>query len=236
MGFNKLVFEEKFENDGPVNPAVWNHEVGPKWANNELQRYTDAVENCFVKNGILNLVAKIEAPGKYVSARINTQGNKSWTYGRFIVKAKLPKGVGSWPAIWFLPEDIKLGVRWPLCGEIDLMEHTGRDPEVVFYSLHSKTYNHRIGTEKSVRSRINGSTDGFHDYEMIWTKESIIFKVDGVEQATFIKGDRDTADEWPFDKSFFLILNIAVGGTFGGPVNEDDLPYVMQIRSIRVFQ
>lgn len=237
MTFSKLVFEELFSQDGAPNPDVWTHEVGPKWSNNELQWYTDSPKNCFIKNGVLTIHAeKGTSESPYTSARLSSYGKKSWKYGRFVISAKLPKGVGSWPAIWMMPNDVKSGVRWPLCGEIDIMEHVGRDPEVVHFSLHTATFNHRLDNHRTYFEKIPTAIDTFHDYEMIWDDKSIAFLVDGQLKVKFDKKAEDTINEWPFDKPFYLILNIAVGGFWGGPVVESDMPYDMHIRSIRIYQ
>ncbi len=237
MKFSKLVFEEKFDCDGKPNSDYWTHEVGPKWSNNELQCYVDSLQQSFVKNGALTLKATIGHEGcSYESARLSSFGKKSWQYGRFVISAKLPRGVGSWPAIWMLPNDIKTGVRWPLCGEIDIMEHVGRDPETVHFSLHTGTFNHRKNNHRTYFEKIPGVLDEFHDYEMIWDEQSISFLVDGKHKVTFLKKEGDTVAEWPFDKPYYLILNIAVGGFWGGPVKDEDLPFEMSIRSIKIYQ
>ncbi len=172
----------------------------------------------------------------YESARLVSYGKKSWQYGRFVISAKLPKGVGSWPAIWMLPDDIKTGIRWPLCGEIDIMEHVGRDPENVHFSLHTGAFNHRKNNHRTYFEKIPGVLDEFHDYEMIWDETSISFLVDGKQKVTFEKKEGDTEAEWPFNKPYYLILNIAVGGFWGGPVKDEDLPFEMIIRSIKIYQ
>jgi len=237
MSFNKLVFEETFPIDGAPDKANWTHEVGPKWSNNELQWYTDSLSNSFVKDGVLTIHAEKgtgECP--YASARLSSYGKHSWQYGRFVIRAKLPRGVGSWPAIWMLPNDIKTGVRWPLCGEIDIMEHVGRDPETVHFSLHTATFNHRKNNHHTYFEKMPKVMDEFHDYEMVWDDSHIAFYVDGKPKAAFYKKLDDTVAEWPFDKPYYMILNVAVGGGFAGPVVDEDLPYDMQIRSIRVYQ
>jgi beta-glucanase (GH16 family) len=237
MAFEKLVFEEKFEVDGKPNPKHWKFEVGPKWSNNERQAYTNKRENAFVKNGVLTIQAlKNSAAPIYTSARLSTDGIHSWKYGHFIVRAKLPRGVGSWPAIWFLPDDIKQGVHWPFCGEIDLMEHVGRDLEMVHFSLHTGTFNHTKNNHRTYFERISGSLDDFHDYEMIWDETGIVFLIDGIKKVEFMKQPLDLQGEWPFDKPYYLIMNIAIGGTWGGPVADDDFPFVMQISSIKIYQ
>ncbi len=237
MKFSTLVFEDKFDLEGKPNPEVWTHEVGPKWSNNELQCYTDAMDHSFVKDGVLTLRAtRGTGSCAYESARLVTYGKKSWKYGRFVISAKLPKGVGSWPAIWMLPDDVKTGIRWPLCGEIDIMEHVGRDPETVHFSLHTGTFNHRKNNHRTYFEKMPGVMDEFHDYEMVWDESSISFYVDGKQKVSFAKKEGDTVAEWPFDKAYYLILNIAVGGFWGGPVKDEDLPYEMQIKSIKIYQ
>ncbi len=237
MNFTKLVFEEKFLKDGAPDPEHWTHEVGPKWANNELQCYTDSLAQSHVKDGVLTLHAQVGSQGcAYESARLVTHGKHSWKYGRFVISAKIPKGVGSWPAIWMLPDDIKTGIRWPLCGEIDIMEHVGRDPEVIHFSLHTGTFNHRKNNHRTYFEKIQGSLDEFHDYEMIWDEAGISFFVDGHKKVEFTKKEGDTLAEWPFDKPYYLILNVAVGGFWGGPVKDEDLPFEMKIRSIKIYQ
>lgn len=237
MKFTHLVFEETFTKNGKPNPEHWTHEVGPKWSNNELQCYTDSLDQSFVHDGTLTLRAQLGKGGcAYESARLVTYGKHSWQYGRFVIRAQLPKGVGSWPAIWMLPDDIKTGVRWPLCGEIDIMEHVGRDPETVHFSLHTGTFNHRKNNHRTYFEKMPGVMDEFHDYEMIWDENGISFLVDGVQKTEFRKKEGDTVAEWPFDKPYYLILNIAVGGFWGGPVRDSDLPFEMKIRSIKIYQ
>lgn len=233
----RLVFEETFQGDA-LNPQTWNIEVGEKWANNEKQCYVKTEKNLrFESNGI-KLVADLNTEDprcRYQSTRINTRGKKEWLYGTFIVRAKVPKGIGSWPAIWFLPTDIGK-VRWPLCGEIDLMEHVGKDPEVIHFSLHSAKHNHIINTQRTKFQKIPGVLDAFHDFKMIWRPEGLSFFVDDVHYVTFEKIPNDVIESWPFDKPYYLILNLAVGGNWGGVIADNDLPYQMDVASIKVYQ
>jgi beta-glucanase (GH16 family) len=233
----KIVFEETFKSPN-LNRDVWNIEVGEKWFNAERQCYVDQRKNLVFHENGMRLIADLNPDSdrcRYQSTRMNTRGKKEWQYGTFIVRAKVPKGVGSWPAIWFLPTDIGK-VKWPLCGEIDLMEHVGYNPEVIHFSLHSQKQNHIIHTQRTKFETIPGVLDDFHDYKMIWRPEGISFFVDEKHYVTFEKKPDDLEDSWPFDKPYYLILNIAVGGTWGGQVNEQDLPYVMDIASIKVYQ
>lgn len=235
----QLVFKADFSHDGRPDSTIFNHEVGDKWANQEVQSYVDDAEHSFVKDGCLVIRATpYNGKNKYASARLTTFGKVSFHYGRFVIRAKLPKGKGSWPAIWFLADDLKTSkVGWPACGEIDLMEQVGKDPETIHFSLHSKTYNHRINTQKTYFEHIDGVTDDFHDYEMQWKPGELAFLVDGVHYVTYRKCQNDTHDEWPFDKPYYLILNVAVGGFWAGPeVDDTALPFEMKIASIEYYK
>lgn len=235
----QLVFEDHFTVDGKPNPHYYNFEVGKKWHNNELQCYTDSPTNCFVKDHCLHIKATLEKGDcKYQSARINTKQKLSWQYGRFVIRAKLPKGHGSWPALWFLGTNQLTKTPWPLCGEIDLMEQSGHTPNQIVWSLHTQTFNHTApkAKQRSYSETILGVTEGFHDYEMIWTPRSIVFLVDQVKRVEYLRQPGDTVNEWPFDQPFYLIMNVAVGGSMGGPVVDQELPFEMLVDSIQVYQ
>lgn len=233
----KLVYFEDFNTDGQPDPNDWNIQVGDKWANNELQCYTDHIDNCYIKDSKLILKATLHNEGcKYRSARINTKGKREWMYGRFVIKAKVSKGLGSWPALWFLGSNLSKGTRWPLCGEIDLMEFAYQRPNIINGSLHSETYNHKIGTERTLTAILNEPYLRFHEYEVNWTKEFISFSIDGVTYGKYEKKDTDTPSEWPFDQPFYMIINLAVGGMFGGNVVDADLPFIFEVDWIKVYQ
>jgi beta-glucanase (GH16 family) len=231
----KLVFKETFRT---LNRDVWNLEVGEKWFNDERQCYIDSPKNLKITNQGLRIIADV-SPAlekcRYQSIRMNTKDKKEWQYGTFIARAKLPHGKGSWPAIWFLGHDIG-DVKWPLCGEIDLLETVGHDPEVMHFSLHSQLHNHIIKTQRTKFQKIPGIMEGFHDYKMIWRPEGISFFIDDVHYVTFEKKPGDSVESWPFDKPYYLIMNIAVGGTWGGKIEEKDMPYVMDVEKIEVYQ
>jgi beta-glucanase (GH16 family) len=232
-----LVFEENFQAK-VLHPDVWNIEVGEKWANDEKQCYVNHPKNIQFSDEGLTLVADVNpdhATCLYQSARLNTKGKKEWQYGTFVVRAAIPKGQGSWPAIWFLGHDIGK-VRWPLCGEVDLMETVGRDPEMMHFSLHSQKFNHIQRTQRTYFEKIPGIYQGFHDYKMIWRPEGFEFFVDDVSYATFPKIPGDVIESWPFDKPYYLIMNIAVGGTWGGTIDPLSMPYKMTVASIKVYQ
>jgi|BioPla2DNA2_1021312.scaffolds.fasta_scaffold01979_5 beta-glucanase (GH16 family) len=238
----KLVWEDDFNVDGPVNPKIWNVEhAGTGFGNNEDQYYTPREKNLYCKDSILHIVAHKEnyKHRQYTSAKITSYGKKSVGYGMVEVKAKLPKGKGTWPAIWMLAESIRNGVSWPLCGEIDIMENIGRNHEEVHFSLHSKLYNHVIKTQQTYFETIPGVTERFSVYKMIWEPNYIKFFVDDKEYVTFTKGEdnRDiTKLGWPFEPPYFIILNLAIGGNWGGEIDDSIFPQELLIDYVKVYE
>lgn len=238
----KLVWADEFEKAGLPDSANWGYDVGGNgWGNNELQFYTSRrAENARVEGGKLIIEARKEAyQGRnYTSARLLTQNKTTWTYGRIEALAKLPKGVGTWPAVWMLGKNIQT-VSWPRCGEIDIMEHVGFDEGVVHGTIHSEAYNHAKNTQKGKQITIPDVTQAYHLYAIEWTADKIDFYVDNqkfntVEKAALGRG----IAEWPFDQPFFLILNLAVGGNWGGQkgVDETIWPQRMEVDYVRVYQ
>jgi len=235
----QLVFSDTFDCEGAPDPLKWTHEIGAhRWGNKEQQYYTDRLVNCFVKDGVLTILAQKEQMGncEYTSARLMTYQKASWQYGKFEIVAKLPKGKGSWPAIWMLSDANKQKVKWPLCGEIDIMEHVGKNQDIVHFSLHTGTYNHFLGTHKTAIQKFDAVSDQFHTYGIEWDAGAISFSVDQIKVASFQKESGDTESEWPFDQPFYLIMNIAVGGTWGGEIDESALPYRLEVKSVQVWQ
>lgn len=239
----QLVWEDNFSRDGGIDESKWSCEVGEHWANNEQQAYTGNRRNVFVRDGRLHLVSRKETQGirSYTSGRITTAGKHSWQYGYFEIRAKLPKGCGSWPAIWMLPDSFRTGIPWPSCGEIDLMEHVGRRENSIWFSLHSERHNHtRKDTKQyTVIREYKEVCSLFHTYGMEWTPEAIEFFVDGESACIYRKSDDETdqsVSAWPYDQPFFLIMNIAVGGGLGGEIEEASLPYEMEVDYVRVYQ
>lgn len=240
----QLVWQDEFNYEGAPDSTKWDYELGNhQWANKELQAYTNRKNNVFVKDGRLTIRACKEQDGKreYTSTRLVTYGKKSFTYGLFEFRVKLPKGHGSWPAIWMMSDEIKQGVPWPECGEIDIIEHMGRYENQLFSSLHSKRHNHQRSDTKQYTTfyEKRGVCENFHDYIMEWTPEYFEFYVDGESVCRYNKSDDledQSKDSWPFDQAFYLILNIAVGGTLGGDVDESMLPYEMLVDYVRVYQ
>ncbi len=236
----KLLWSDEFDYQGLPDPALWTYDVGGQgWGNQELQFYTEKrLENARVEGGNLIIEARKEKMegNNYTSARLVTRGKKPIRYGRVEVRAKLPRGVGTWPAIWMLGNNIST-VSWPLCGEIDVMEHVGFDQDRVHGSVHTQAYHHSIGTHKSANRVLPGVSDNFHVYAVNWTPNRIDISMDGATYFTFAKESNDPA-KWPFDQDMFLLLNIAVGGAWGGQKGVDDLvfPQRMEVDYVRVYE
>jgi beta-glucanase (GH16 family) len=235
----KLVWSDEFDKPGQPDPAKWTYEKG-MLRNNEKQFYTEnSRENARVEDGKLIIEARKEKMdrGDFTSASMISKGRGEWTYGRFEVKAKLPSARGTWPAIWMLPNNIGK-ISWPMCGEIDIMEHVGHDPAKIHGSLHSGAYNHTKGTQRSGQLMIPTFATDFHVYSMDWSADKIVMHIDGKTYATFEKKAGDKEAEWPFDKPFYLILNLAIGGAWGGQKGIDDaaFPQRMEVDYVRVYQ
>ena len=235
-----LVWADEFENDGRPDAKKWSFETGGKWHNQEAQAYTDRPDNAFVRNHqlhIRSLKETWEGCG-YTSARMITYPHAAWQYGYFEVRAKIPCGRGSWPAVWLLPTASRQGVKWPLCGEIDLLEHTMKKPDVLVYSLHSEKNNHRRPPRQQRTASVfsPGASREFRVYGMEWTQEAVTWFLDGKAVCRYDRKGAQDVETWPFDQPFFLILNIAVGGFMGGPVHDEDFPCEMIVDYVRVYQ
>lgn len=241
----KLVWSDEFEYNGSPDSTKWNYDIGDgcpnncNWGNNELQYYTKDLKNVRAENGKLIIEAHKDSLGgkAYTSTRMVSKFKGDWLYGRIEAKAKLPRGRGTWPAIWMLSTDRKYG-GWPESGEIDIMEHVGYDPGVIHGTIHTKTYNHMAETQKEGKITIPDVQDEFHVYAIDWTENKIDFYVDDKLYHTVTKGANDTFKEWPFDQRFHIILNIAVGGNWGGAKGMDDSiwPQKMEVEYVRVYQ
>ena len=241
----RTVWADEFDRDGAPDPSKWSVEVGGHgWGNNELQFYTEGrSENARVERGVLIIEARRESwQGKaYTSARLNSR--TGWTYGRIEARARLPRGRGTWPAIWLLPVRGSYGNGgWPDNGEIDVMEHVGFDPGVVHASVHTRAYNHVDRTQRTARTTVPGAQDGFHIYAVEWSADEIRASVDDRQYFAF-RNERLTdpqADwrQWPFDRDFRILLNVAVGGNWGGQQGVDDSiwPQRMEIDYVRVLR
>lgn len=238
--YTNLVWADEFDYTGLPDSGKWGYDTGGHgWGNNELQYYTEKrLQNARVEHGVLVLNVNKEnfEQSKYTSARLVTKNKGDWKYGRVEVKAKLPKGVGVWPAIWMLPTHWKYG-GWPQSGEIDIMENVGYLPDSVYASVHTGAFNHVKGTNKTAGLLRTGLADNFHVYAIEWTPEKISFFMDDVLYHTFENQHRGSA-EWPFDQPFHLLLNVAVGGNWGGKMGVDDsiFPQAMLVDYVRVYQ
>ena len=231
----KLIWSDEF-NDAELNQNNWNYELGDGcpdlcgWGNNEPQIYTK--NNHTLKDGFLHIAIRKE-DSAYTSTRITTEKKFEFTYGRVEAKAKLPVGKGIWPAIWMLGSNHR-EVGWPLCGEIDILEYVGREPHMVFNSLHTKdSHGNTINTKKT---KVDTIEEGFHIYEADWSPEKIDFYVDGNLMCSFAPKEKTEAI-WPFDQAFYLIVNSAIGGNFGGhDIDDSVLPQEFILDYIRVYQ
>lgn len=236
----RLVWSDEFNYEGLPNNKKWGYDTGNDgWGNNELQFYTaKRKENATVAGGMLTIKAiKENYQGTpYTSARLLTRAKANWTYGRVEVRAKLPHGRGVWPAIWMLSSDTSYG-DWPGSGEIDIMEHVGYNPDSIFATVHTKAYNHTIGTQKTKGLLRKDVSSAFHVYAMEWTDKQISMFIDDQKYFEFNNEGTGFA-AWPFDKPFFLVLNLAVGGNWGGKMGVDNMifPQTMQVDYVRVYQ
>ncbi len=235
----KLVWSDEFDEQGKPDTNKWVYDIGGnRWGNSELQYYSSQSENVRVENGKLIIEARNYRGQKikYTSARIKTKGNGDWLYGRVEVKAKIPTGKGTWPAIWMLPTENKYG-NWPASGEIDIMEHVGFEPNVIHGTVHTKKFNHTLGTQKGAEISVSTATTAFHIYSIEWDKNKIDFFVDDEKYFTFTNQHK-SYKEWPFDQKFFLIINLAIGGNWGGLKGVDDtiFPARMIIDYVRIYK
>ena len=244
----QLVWSDDFDSGDLPDPARWAYDVirnRAGWANEELQYYSAARrENARIENGVLIIEARRESTRRfpdgggqrYTSARLVTKDRQAWVYGFFEIRAKLPCGRGSWPAIWTLAAEP--GGRWPDMGEIDIMEHVGFDPGVVHGSVHTKAYNHVIGTHRTATVSIPDACTSFHRYQLTWTADRIAVGRDDRNYFEFSREPAGGHDAWPFDAPQFLLLNIAVGGTWGGQKGVDNaiFPVRMDVDYVRIYQ
>jgi len=240
------VWCDEFDVDGLPDSTKWAYDVGGGgWGNQELQYYTDAdLDNARVENGNLYITAIKETIGSnnYTSARLVSKYRGDWEYGRIQIRAKMPSGRGLWSAIWMLPTDWRYG-GWPNSGEIDIMEYVGYDKNKIHGTIHTGAYNHNLGTQIGFSRTVLDVEEEFQVYEMIWEPGKIDLYVNGIKFAYFgynpnANVDVKNSDAWPFDQRFHLIMNIAVGGNWGGVQGVDDsvFPQSMVVDYVRVYQ
>lgn len=239
---NSLVWSDEFDYTGTPDTSKWSYDIGTSidgWGNNELEYYTADSKNVRVENGVLIIEAhKDSLEGKpYTSTRIVSKGKGDWLYGRIEVKAKLPHGRGTWPAIWMLPTEWKYG-DWPASGEIDIMEHVGYDPGIVHGTIHTESYNHIKQTQKEGKIAVTDAQENYHVYAIEWRKDKMDFKVDDKVYHSVTRDPKEDYKGWPFDIPFHLIMNVAVGGNWGGKegVDESIWPQRMEIDYVRVYR
>lgn len=246
--YDTLVWSDEFEEEGALDDSKWFHQTllpnGNSWYNGEIQHYTDRIENTYVENGLMVLVAKKESftdqgvTKQYTSARLNSKF--AFTYGRVEVKAKLPTGVGTWPAIWMLGRNIRENgaywftegygtTNWPACGEIDIMEHWGSNQNFVQSAIH--TPSSFGGTVNHGGQTILTASTEFHVYALDWYPDRMVFSVDGVEHYTYQPAVRDE-NTWPFDKEQYLLLNVAILPSIAPAFTES----AMEIDYVRIYQ
>lgn len=238
----ELVWNDEFDYEGLPDSTKWSYDIEGNswgWGNNEAQHYTSHnPDNAFVQNGVLTITARIDnmEGKKYTSARLISKEKGDWLYGRFEIKAKLPSGLGTWPAIWMLPTDWEYG-GWPASGEIDIMENVGYDPDTIVGSAHTESYNHMKGTQKSVKIYAPNSYTDFHVYTLEWDENEYRLYMDDNHFFTFTN-EGTGFKEWPFDKRFHLLLNLAIGGNWGGKKGIDDslFPHKFLIDYVRVYK
>lgn len=246
IGDYQPIWCDEFDYEGIPAADKWGYDVGGSgWGNQELQYYTRAdIDNAFVEDGILNIHAREESMGgrDYTSARLVSKYFMDMTYGRVVIRAKMPEGRGTWPALWMLPTEWRYG-GWPDSGEIDIMEYVGYQPNTIHGSVHTGAYNHMIGTQLTFQRRVETVEEEFHVYEMVWEPGRIDLYVDDILFAYFgynpnANIDTKNTDAWPFDQPFHLIMNLAIGGTWGGALGVDEsiFPQTMQVDYVRVYQ
>jgi len=226
-----VFWSDEFNTDGAPDPAKWGYDLGAGgWGNAELEYYTSRSDNVIVQGGVLKIKAIKESysGSAYTSARILTMNKFAFTYGKVEVRAKLPAGVGTWPAIWMLGSNLNTAI-WPACGEIDIMEQKGSELNKIYGTLHYP--GHSGGSANGSMLVINNSTTEFHIYTLEWSAASIQIAVDGIVYQSVAN-----SAAIPFNHDFFLILNVAMGGTFGGTVDPAFTNATMEVDYIRVYK
>ena len=242
----KLVWSDEFDGRGLPDSTKWNYDIGDGcplncgWGNNELQYFTKEESNARLQSGYLVIEAHQEEVGgaSYTSARLVTKGKADWQYGRIEVRARLPRGRGTWPAIWMLPETADRQAVWPDDGEIDIMEHVGYQMDIVHGTAHSRAYNDMLGTQRMGHIQLSAVDRRFHTFSIEWTPTKIEWFVDGKKYHKMVD-DGTGNDGWPFNNNpFYIILSLAVGGNWAGSQGIDNSiwPQHMEVDYVRVYQ
>jgi beta-glucanase (GH16 family) len=225
---SELIFSDDFKYEGRPDPNKWSFMLGYSKVNDEKQFYTEDHKNCRVESGKLIIEGNFQKPDLYTSARINTKGKFSFKHGKIDVVAKMPSGKGTWPAIWMLPAHSVFG-PWPKSGEIDIVEFAGKNPGEVFCS------NHRADRQQySSLIKLDDCSESFHKYTLQWHEHQLDGYID--DQFMYCYHDPKKGwQSWPFNAEFFLIINMAIGGTIGGPIDNTIFPTRFEISSIKVY-
>lgn len=241
----QLVWHDEFNTGTTLDSRDWNHEVqADHWVNNELQNYVNRISPTGkpvteIADGALQIHC-FKENGKVYSGRVYAHEHQGWQYGYFEARIKLPAGKGTWPAFWMMPVGNDWSTNpWPMCGEIDIMEEVGVVPNEVSSSIHTQDYNHTKNTQKTHAMTIARAEGDFHTYALLWTADAITTYVDGTQQLAVTKQQLGSGhNQWPFHYPFYLILNLAWGGDWGGMrgVDEAALPVTMEVDYVRVFQ
>lgn len=231
--YTNLVWSDEFNTDGAPDPSKWGYDIGRGnngWGNQEAQYYTDRADNVIVQGGSLRITAKAEnyLGANYTSARLKTEGKYDFTYGKVEFRAKLPSGGGTWPATWLLGANYQTN-EWPACGEIDVMEHKGNEPGIIHGSLH---YPGNFGGNANTNTTtVANVSSEFHVYSVIWSPSSIRFFVDGNLYHSY-----NNIGSSPYNADFFMIINLAMGGTFGGNIDAAFTQSTLEVDYVRVYQ
>lgn len=229
--YTNLVFSDEFNTDGAPDSSKWGYDLGNGgWGNGEAQFYTNSSDNVTVSGGNLRITAKVQSLGgsSYTSARLKSENKFEFTYGKIEFRAKMPTGGGTWPALWALGQNYATNI-WPACGEIDVMEHRGNTPNVIHGTLHYPAVSPGAGNTNS--TTISNASTEFHIYKAIWTPTSIKFYVDNVLYHSVAN-----SNSLPFNSDFFLIMNVAMGGTFGGTIDPAFVQSTLEVDYVRVYQ
>ena len=240
-----LVWSDEFNTDGLPDPAKWKYDTEYNkagWYNHELQYYGNArLENTRIADGKLIITARRETLPSlpdyngqaYTSGALITRGLASWTYGFIEVRAKLPCGVGTWPAIWTLGTKGK----WPRDGEIDIMEHVGKMPDQIFGSIHTEAENLAMKTQRINWITVADACTAFHNYQLTWSEDRVVIGIDGRNHVQLANPKDGDYKKWPFSSPQYLLINLAIGGDFGGPVVDDNsFPQQMEVDYVRIYQ
>jgi len=232
-------FADEFNTPGSPDPTKWTYDEGyTGWGNNESEYYTR--DNCEIPDTVLTITAKKEAKGdaKYTSGRMVTRGLADFTYGRFVARIKLPTGRGLWPAFWMLPTDRVYG-DWPKSGEIDILEQVGYDPNTIHISTHCESFYFKLGNQKTAAKVVASATTDFHIYRLDWTPYAVRGYIDQYSTPVFEYTNKSEGyTTWPFNQRFHMLLNVAVGGDWGGANGIDDaiFPKKMEVDYVRYYK